>query len=40
MITLILVEIFEPPIMHVTGFFLFSRIELSTNISFFKSGPP
>ena len=35
----ILVETFDPPIIHVTGFFLFFKISSSALISFSKRGP-
>ena len=38
-ITLIFVEIFDPPIMHVTGSFLFLTTRLMASISFFNKGP-
>jgi hypothetical protein len=38
-ITPILVEIFDPPIIHVTGSFLFLIIKLIADISFSRRGP-
>ena len=38
-ITLIFVEILDPPIMHVTGSFLFFIIRFIAVISFFNKGP-
>jgi hypothetical protein len=38
-ITSILVEIFDPPIMHVTGFFLFATIKFIAFISFLQVVP-
>jgi len=35
-----LVETFEPPIIEVTGSFLFFKIKLIDWISFSNSGPP
>ena len=39
LITLIFVEIFDPPIIQVTGSFLFSIIVFIAVSSFFRSGP-
>ena len=38
-ITLIFVEIFDPPIMQVTGSFLFFITRFIAVISFFNNGP-
>ena len=38
-ITFIFVEIFEPPIIHVTGSFLLLITRFIASISFFKRGP-
>ena len=38
-ITLILVDIFEPPIIQVTGFFIFRITRFIASISFFNNGP-
>ena len=38
-ITSILEDIFEPPIIQVTGFLLFFVIKFIASISFFNNGP-